>query len=351
MSPGCVAGQQIICFCVLIIMIVSIFTDKQHSPSLDVMLCAAVLLWSAMTMHFVSWAYGKAELDTLFYASRALSSVLTIAAGVAAMISFLLWKPLKPRAARWLGLLAALLPMWLAGLYWVMTRQAALLFSAITLSLLIIRSFYQRDMEQTLKKKMEEIEDHQAMVFQWQMQPHFIFNSLSTIRALIDSDPALASSGLENLAGYLRKNIDALTQETLIPFARELEHIEQYVALEKMNPTNRFDVVYDLQIINFCLPALSVQPLVENAICHGVRSLGEEGMIFITTEQHGEMIRIIVEDNGPGFPASTTPQQQERISHGLANVRRRLKSQCDGSLHIHSDENGTRVIVLLPKSA
>ena len=121
------------------------------------------------------------------------------------------------------------------------------------------------------------------------------------------------------------------------------------MALEKMNPANCFEVAYDLQIIDFTLPALSVQPLVENAIRHGVRDLGEDGVVFIITERRGDMIRIVVEDNGPGFPAGATEQQKAHISHGLENVRMRLETQCGGSLHIHSDGNGTRLIVLIPK--
>ena len=351
MNASFIGGQQSVCFCVLIIMIVSIFTDRQREQTLDAMLCAAVLLLSAIALRYFNWVHMEDQNDRLFDVSRVLAAVLTTAAGVAIIASFSLWKPSKPRAIRWFAVLAALIPIWLAGLYWVIAKDAAPISSAMTLSLLISRSFYQRDLEAVLKKHAEEVEEHQAVLFQWQMQPHFIFNSLSTIRTLIDADPALAASGLENLAGYLRKNIDALTLESMIPFQRELEHIEQYVALEKMNPANRFEVVYDLQILNFSVPALSVQPLVENAIRHGVRDLGAEGMVFVITERHGEMIRIIVEDNGPGFPKSATEEQKERISHGLENARRRLESQCGGSLHVHSGENGTRLIVLIPKSA
>ena len=257
---------------------------------------------------------------------------------------------MKQIVSRWLALAVALTPVWLAGVEWIFTRDAALFPVAETLSLLIVFVFYQGNAEAVLKKRAEEIENHQAMLFQWQMHPHFLFNTLGTIRELLDSNPALAASGLDNLAGYLRKNLDALALNRMIPFTQELEHIEQYVALEKMNPANRFEVVYDLQIIDFTLPALSVQPLVENAIRHGVRDLGEEGAVFVVTERHGDMIRIIVEDNGPGFPEGATGQQKAHISHGLENVRRRLETQCGGSLHIHSEENATRLIVLIPKN-
>ena len=347
-----ITGQQSVCFCVLTTLIVSFFImDRRYKEFSSVILCAAVLTLGAVTLSFVSRGFRHSGMEALFRITRGVSAALTLAAGAATALSFLYWKPSKRTVSRWLALAVALTPVWLAGLEWILTRDAALFPVAETLSLLIVFVFYQGNAEAVLKERAEEIENHQAMLFQWQMHPHFLFNTLGTIRELLESNPALAASGLDNLAGYLRKNLDALALNRMIPFAQELEHIEQYVALEKMNPANRFEVVYDLQIIDFTLPALSVQPLVENAIRHGVRDLGEEGAVFVVTERHGEMIRIIVEDNGPGFPEAATEQQKEHISHGLENVRRRLETQCGGSLHIHSEGNATRLIVLIPKNA
>ncbi|MBQ6207579.1 MAG: histidine kinase [Oscillospiraceae bacterium] len=347
MSAAFVTGQQSVCFFALIVLIVSLFTNKSRKRSIEMTLCAAILILVAITLDLVN----RSERDgaALFYMRQGVSAAMSVTAGAALAFSFCFWKPSKRPGTRWTALATALLPVWLAGLGWIFTREAALFPVAETLSLLIALSFYQRDEETLLKQRAEEIENRQAMLFQWQMRPHFLFNAMSAIRELLDSNPALASAGLDNLAGYLRKNLDALTLDHMIPFAQELEHIEQYVMLEKMNPANLFDVVYDLQIIDFQVPALSVQPLVENAIRHGVRALGDEGMVFVVTERHGDMIRIIVEDNGPGFSGNVTEQQKQRISHGLENVRKRLETQCGGSLHIRSGENGTRLIVLLPK--
>ena len=349
MSVTFIMGQQFVCFCVLAILMVFFFTDRRQEEFNAMILCAAVLILSAIALSFVNQSYAYSSSDRLPRISGAVSLALTVAAGVALISCFCFWKPSKRTANCWAALAVALIPIWLAGLSCFFTRKAALFSIAETLSLLIVALFHLRDVETVLKKRADEIENHQAMLFQWQMHPHFLFNSLSTIRELMDSNPALASSGLDNLAGYLRKNLDALTLNRMIPFERELEHIEQYVELEKMNPANRFEVVYDLQIIDFTLPALSVQPLVENAIRHGVRALGEDGVVFVITERHGDMIRIIVEDNGHGFPEDATQQQKQHISHGLENVRARLETQCGGSLHIHSGEEGTRLIVLIPK--
>lgn len=350
MNADWIAGQQFACFCVLAILIVSFFAERQRGQFNAMMLCASVLNLSAIVVSFANRAYAYSGAERLFRVSGGVSLALTGAAGAVTAGSLLYWKPSRQTVSRWLTLAVALIPVWLAGLGWIFTRETALFPAAETLSLLTVFVFYRGNEEAVLKERAEEIENHQAMLFQWQMHPHFLFNTLGTIRELLDSNPSLAASGLDNLAGYLRKNLDALALNRMIPFTQELEHIEQYVALEKMNPANRFEVVYDLQIIDFALPALSVQPLVENAIRHGVRDLGEEGAVFVVTERHGDMIRIIVEDNGPGFPEAATQQQKEHISHGLENVRRRLQTQCGGSLHIHSGGDGTRLIVLIPKN-
>lgn len=71
-------------------------------------------------------------------------------------------------------------------------------------------------------------------------------------------------------------------------------------------------------------------------------------MVILTTEQFGEAVRVTVEDNGSGFSGSMTPEQREHAARGLDNVRLRLESQCGGSMEIHSDGSGTRVVVLIP---
>ena len=152
-----------------------------------------------------------------------------------------------------------------------------------------------------------------------------------------------------SLSDYLRQNIDALSSDKPIPFKREMEHIRAYVTLEKLRAPGEFEVVFDLQEIDFTLPALSIQPLVENAILHGVRELDGNGLVIVSTERQGDYIRVIVEDNGHGFPKGISNRQKERLSHGLENVRTRLNTQCGGSLHINSKESGARMVVLLPQ--
>lgn len=350
MNTGIMFGGQAVCFCMLVILIISLFTEKEREKDLDLLLCAAVLLVCAVMMSFVHEIHTLGGDETMRSVFGGIAAALSAAAAAAMAAYFILRKPPKRTFSRLTALLAASVPVWLAVPGWFFTRKAALFPMAETLSLLISLLYYHSYVQTVLKQRSEEIENRQAMLFQWQMQPHFLFNTMSTIRELMNTNPALASAGIDNLAGYLRKNLDALTASQMVPFEQELVHIEQYVMLEKMNPANLFEVVYDLQIIDFQLPALTVQPLVENAIRHGVRSLGSDGMVFLTTKRHGEMVRITVEDNGPGFSNSKdiTEQQKARASRGLENVRRRVETQCGGSLHFLSGENGTRVTILIP---
>ena len=350
MSAGAFAGAQAVCFCVLVVVTASLyFADGRRGTTDLLLLSASALLLAASALTISSQAYAWGGDDLHSRVSGAVAAALSAGAMVSMVVSVWRWDPPKGCGSHRAFLAAALIPAGLAVPVWIYTGEPSLFIVAEMLSLLILVSFYRTHTEADLKRRAEEIESRQAAIFQWQMRPHFLFNTLSTIRELMDRSPGLASAGLDDLAGYLRKNLDALTMDHMIPFTRELEHIEQYVSLEKLDPASRFEVVYDLQVIDFYLPALSVQPLVENAIRHGVRGMDDGGMVFVVTEQHGDMIRIIVEDNGPGFADGMTEQQKGHASRGLENVRRRLETQCGGSLHIHSREGRTRMIVLIPK--
>ncbi len=148
---------------------------------------------------------------------------------------------------------------------------------------------------------------------------------------------------------YLRGNLNAMTNDRLIPFTQELEHIRCYLALEQADPASQVKVDYQLEDTEFCLPQLTVQPLVENAVRHGVKMKPEGGTVTISTKQTPDGWLVTVRDDGVGFDA-VTPQQKQRRSVGLENVRVRLAAQCGGTLHIETGEWGTTATVFLPKT-
>ena len=179
-----------------------------------------------------------------------------------------------------------------------------------------------------------------------QIQPHFLFNALNTIRALYAKDPPLADRTLEDFSTYLRQNLESLDQVGLIPIAKELEHTRLYAQIESLRFPN-IHVAYRIEDEAFEVPALTIQPLVENAIRHGVRGR-EDGVVTISTLREGEMHRITVEDNGAGFDPKAK-ELSEGTHIGLRNVQDRIREMCGGTMILESEiGKGTAVTLLIP---
>ena len=116
-----------------------------------------------------------------------------------------------------------------------------------------------------------------------QIQPHFLYNTIATFKALAKKDPARAEEVAEKFGAYLRENLDSLGVSGCIPFEKELEHTRTYAEIEMVRFEN-IRVEYDLQDLDFRVPPLSLQPLVENSIYHGIRMKGEKGSIKISSK-------------------------------------------------------------------
>ena len=188
--------------------------------------------------------------------------------------------------------------------------------------------------------------EQRIQIMMSQIQPHFLYNTLSTIQALCRTDPEKASVVTERFGTYLRKNLESLSQTELIPVTKELEHTKIYSEIENV----RFDnirVEYDTPATDFMIPALSIQPLVENAIRHGVR-IRKNGIVKVSTVKVANGYEIIVEDNGRGFDTSAI-ETADNTHIGLRNVRERIKKMCGGTFQIESTENvGTKITLHIP---
>ena len=123
----------------------------------------------------------------------------------------------------------------------------------------------------------QRLQESQLELMMGQIQPHFIFNTLSSIRTLVMVDPPIAYDMIYDFSNYLRANVDNVTNLEGIPFASEVSHIKSYVNIEKVRFGDRLSMEYDIQIDSFIVPPLSIQPLVENAIKHGVCRKPEGG--------------------------------------------------------------------------
>ncbi len=182
-----------------------------------------------------------------------------------------------------------------------------------------------------------------------QVQPHFLFNALNTIRALYAKDPPMGDRILEDFSTYLRQNLETLDRTDLIPIKKELEHTRLYAEIEALRfPQIR--VEYRIEDDAFSIPALTIQPLVENAIRHGVRSC-REGRVTVSTAHETGGHRITIEDNGVGFdPVKERPDGEAHI--GIQNVRERIEQMCGGTMILRSEiGKGTDVTLFIPDAA
>lgn len=203
--------------------------------------------------------------------------------------------------------------------------------------------------EKAAAELKEQLFQNKVSVLLSQIKPHFLYNTLSTIRNLCDKDPKLAGEAVENFSVFLRGNMDSLTSNHLITFEQELEHTRNYLAIEKMRFGSRLTVIYDVHTKLFSLPTLILQPIVENAVRYGVGKKRDGVTIQISTRETQQNYVITVSDDGVGFNPSE--KKNDGNTHiGISNVRFRLQSQCNGTLQIVSSPGeGTRVQISIPK--
>ena len=183
-----------------------------------------------------------------------------------------------------------------------------------------------------------------------QIKPHFLYNALGTIEELCDSDPKSAKAATVKFARYLRGNMNSLSEVNTIPFEKELEHTRLYLDLEQLRFEDALNVRFDVTCTDFYIPTLTLEPIVENAVRHGVRANPDgRGTVTVSTRETPEAWVVTVSDDGPGFDPKAS-ETEERTHVGLRNVRERLHSVCGGELRIESESGkGTLVTILLPK--
>ena len=182
-----------------------------------------------------------------------------------------------------------------------------------------------------------------------QIRPHFIYNTLGSIEQLCDLDPKKAGELVHDFAKYLRGNFGELDNPKPILMSKEMEHVRHYVSIENVRfPDMTF--TFEMNSDDFEIPALTIQPIVENAIKHGLMKLQKGGTIRVVSYETDTHYCVSVMDDGVGF--DTTRLLDERKHVGIRNIRERLKAMVNGSLEIESAVGvGTKVLVQIPKEA
>ena len=219
--------------------------------------------------------------------------------------------------------------------------------SALAMYGLIIADQIEQDLRRQRKiaRQQQEIANQRASVLVLQMRPHFIYNTLMSIYSLCNQDPQKAHRVTMDFTNYLRQNFNAVASDRTIPFSAELEHTRAYLAVEQAQHDEMLIVDYDTPFTRFRLPPLTLQPLVENAVKHGMDPYAGPLHVWIRTRRTDAGSVITVEDTGPGFD----PSDESKPHTTLENIRQRLEMMCGGSLTITpGDGGGTVVTVTIP---
>ena len=236
-----------------------------------------------------------------------------------------------------------------ADVFQVFSFGVAVLNAAVSFALVILFIGIQSERKALLARREQELTQAQADLMLSQIQPHFLYNTLTAIRQLCLRDPAEAARTVADFSAFLRENMASLSSRAPIPFERELAHARTYLALEGKRFGKRLRVEYDIRATDFALPPLSLQVIVENAVRHGVTCREEGGTVRVSAVEEPDAFAVTVEDDGVGFDASAAPADG-KLHVGVANVRSRVEALCGGTLTVESVPGvGTWATIRVPK--
>lgn len=296
-------------------------------------------------------------IDSMNIYHRNIGMVLSLCVGIVGMV-FSVWVVLRH------GAMLRKVQMWAMISYISLPTLAlvlqsirptwALLNLATTMSIMFMFVVYQleiaemlRDQEAALHRQQMKEAEWQMRLLQSQIKPHFLFNALSSIIAVCEDERA--QELMMDFAQYLRLNVDMVTMSGEIPFKKELEHIRTYLKIEQLRFGDRLQVEYHIGCMDFSLPGLVVETLVENAVRHGISAKPEGGKLILSTRDLGDEIEIRVSDNGLGFDVDV-PKNDGKTHTGISNARTQIQSKCGGTLRVFSAVGkGTESVIRIPK--
>jgi len=315
----------------------------------------AVGLWTGIGLFFTTGTYiwtFRAHNGAALWTS-AMRSTLPMAYIWALLTPFIFWTD-RRIGARYRRLHRRLLAHIPACLFWTFLEQAAVLFVStwmegrprLTWQLLggmmagsfhwnvpfywviagasIARDYYAESQRRELKEAQLEqlLSEARLQALRAQLNPHFLFNALNAISSFVERDPRRARAMIEHLAGFLRVSLDAAGQATTL--RHELDGLEDYLAIQRARFEDRLRVELDVEpeALRARVPSLILQPLVENAIGHGIAPRASAGSVTISAHRRNGSLELSVKDDGPGLPAGWNPERSTGV--GIANTRERL---------------------------
>ena len=200
--------------------------------------------------------------------------------------------------------------------------------------------------EGSIRELQAQVERDRLNVLLTQINSHFFYHTLNAIQALIVLEPDKAYKMTEDFSRFLRFKVDSIgIRQGLVPFKEEMRSVRAYADINTVLMGDRLDMAYDLMDADFMIPVLTIQPVVENAIVHGITPLVSGGTVRVSLQKTGAFYEVTVEDNGEGF----APEEKED-GIGLTNIRARLEKHRDCSITIESTPGkGTKVTIRYPE--
>jgi len=222
--------------------------------------------------------------------------------------------------------------------------------SIVGMLIILYITIHAKDREEKNMAEKELVESNAKLLVS-QIQPHFLYNSLNTIYYLIDDDPEKAKDAVNTFSDYLRGNVKSLNNNMPVPIEEELNHVRAYLSLEKLRFGDKIFINIDEQSSGFVIPPLTIQPLVENAIKHGLSTKKDGGHLLVKTYEDPRFYYVDVIDDGVGFEAKNFTDVNGESTHiGLFNVYSRLMNMCQGKLKVVSEPGkGTQCTISIPK--
>ena len=252
----------------------------------------------------------------------------------------------------WLDILAVYLGLWRTGFASKICFLIGFIISVVAFLRIVPKNIKAAEKAEQLEKEKitldAELARSRISTLMSQIHPHFIYNTLGSIEQLCELDPHKAAKLVNDFSKYLRGNFGEIDNTRLIRVSKELEHTEYYIGIEKVRFPD-IEFITEMSCCDFSVPALTIQPIVENAVKHGILKREAGGTVKVRIYETDSSYFISVKDNGVGFNVS----ELEKDNHiGLRNIKSRLEAMCSGILYIESIVGvGTKITVEIPKEA
>lgn len=216
---------------------------------------------------------------------------------------------------------------------------------------ILMKEAWNQRQEKEIAERESEIMLQKMRIMQSQMQPHFLYNGMASIRRLIMKDPDKAIDAMDHFIKYLRGNVDLLSEDKLVPITQELDFVKNYLEIERIRFGDKISFeIYDYET-DFSVPPMSIQTLVENSISHGIRKRPDgTGRVVIETGSTDKEYCVEVKDNGVGFDVNAPEYEDKEKTHvGLSNTKYRIETLCKGKFIVHSKKDkGTTIKIYIP---